>query len=424
MRRWVAVARTPCSRRLRAVTGVALIVIFSASGIPAIAQGLSSPLPMRRSAPVPAPPARLATWISAVAAHQPGMLDDAVRAIAPWTMEELDSVLRALVLVRHRLQRGHTGSFEDFLVLPLADPRTGGLNRLLKRAALLHADIAMAKLEVDPHPGDRRNPQIVRFVDGRRRVRLSYVHWAFGRRLLDAIEPSPRDDPDVRLWYLAAGAFMVSDSTLGDQHVTHALEILPRDADNLFYTACLHEAASAPAVQRMARQAGAASIADARTEQEAAAALFRRALDRNPGHSEARIRLAALLTRMGRHEAAARELHRALAGDPDPLAAHYGELLLGNVLQALRRPADAREAYLRAAALQPHAQAPWLAISQLAARLGDREGAVVALAEVRLRGDAAETRLEPWAGYYEAGGRDLTARLRDLRAAVAGGQSR
>jgi hypothetical protein len=111
-----------------------------------------------------------------------------------------------------------------------------------------------------------------------------------------------------------------------------------------------------------------------------------------------------------------------LSQKPEAMVAHYGELFLGDVLQALRKPADAREAYERAAALQPHAQAPWLALSHLARRLGNRAEARRALDEFRLRPNDAGQGLDPWSVYFEAGGRDVVARVTEWRNSLPTGE--
>jgi tetratricopeptide (TPR) repeat protein len=122
--------------------------------------------------------------------------------------------------------------------------------------------------------------------------------------------------------------------------------------------------------------------------------LFRRALERDAGLVEARLRLAHVLGDRGRHEEAREQLLQATRNPLPRLLDYYGSLLLGREEQALGNAGAARRAFERAAALFPSAQSPRIALSHVALMRGDRQSAVGALAPV---GGATPTVDEdPW----------------------------
>ena len=96
-----------------------------------------------------------------------------------------------------------------------------GDNDILRRAALLHADVAMlapsaaAELASAQPVRTTIGPQSVRVTtsDGiDRNVQLVGVNWDIGRKLLDAVRtprermPHPERDPKVHDWYRATSA--------------------------------------------------------------------------------------------------------------------------------------------------------------------------------------------------------------------------
>jgi tetratricopeptide (TPR) repeat protein len=101
---------------------------------------------------------------------------------------------------------------------------------------------------------------------------------------------------------------------------------------------------------------------------EAAAELYLKVLEADPGHVDALHLLGVAEAQAGRPEAAVALIGRALAISPDFALAHVN---LGNALRALGRDADAAAAYERAVALdpgQPGARrrlgATWLALAR------------------------------------------------------------
>ena len=136
-------------------------------------------------------------------------------------------------------------------------------NYILRRAALLHADVAMlapsAAAEPVSHLAVRTiAPQSVRVTtsDGiDRDVQLVGVNWDIGRTLLDAVRtpgepvPHPERDRMVHDWYRATSAWMILTENHDTKHLDRAREIFPNDQDILFLSGCQHEAYARPLIQ-------------------------------------------------------------------------------------------------------------------------------------------------------------------------------
>jgi tetratricopeptide (TPR) repeat protein len=162
-------------------------------------------------------------------------------------------------------------------------------------------------------------------------------------------------------------------------------------------------------------------VPDEQAELNEAERLFRRVLQIDPAHVEARLHLGRVLGRMGRHELAARELREVARATVNPLTLYFARLFLGAEALALGDADEARDAYQGAAALYPHAQSPRLALSALAARAGDHVEAL------RLMGPALDPTItpgnpDPWWLYQTTQGRFTDLLLADLHAVVNASQ--
>jgi hypothetical protein len=182
-------------------------------------------------------------------------------------------------------------------------------NYLLRRAALLHADVAMLALSAAPEPASARAPvrtmapQSLRVTtsDGiDRDVQLVGVNWDIGRKLLDAVRmpdeplPHPERDRVVHDWYRATSAWMILTENHDTKHLDRARQIFPDDRDILFLSGCQHEAYARPLIQSAVRTAVlptgfAIDVDSAGLEFHRAESFFRRALSRDAAHAEARL---------------------------------------------------------------------------------------------------------------------------------------
>jgi tetratricopeptide (TPR) repeat protein len=226
----------------------------------------------------------------------------------------------------------------------------------------------------------------------------------------------------VRGWYQATLAYQQGKEQLDPGHTDRALALFPKDADILFFAACLHETFAAPAAHDALRVMTVPSglrleLGSAEGELRLAERMFREALNERPDLVEARIRFGRVLGANGRHEDAARELRRAASEAADPLLLYYANLFAGAEEATLNRIDSARAAYQRASALFPQAQSPYLALSLLARRANDREAARQTIERV-LAPPELDERDDPWWRYHTVQGRTVDERLDALRRLV------
>jgi tetratricopeptide (TPR) repeat protein len=248
--------------------------------------------------------------------------------------------------------------------------------------------------------------------------------WEMGRRLLDKVKPKssrklgsdPGADETVRRWYLAGNAYMQATEQIDPWHGDRSVELFPRDPEILFFAACGREWLSGPQAQNTLLSTNLSRdlfplIGTEEEELRKAERLFRDSLERDPTRTEARIRLGRILGRRGRHQDAIVELRRATIETKNRLLQYYGSMFLGAEASALGLTDEARQAYTRAAELYPLAQSPPLAMSTLAAGLGDRAAALSTIQPVLTR-DEPQLSDDPWWSYY-------TSQTRDLEGVVA-----
>jgi tetratricopeptide (TPR) repeat protein len=389
---------------------------------------------------------RLQSWATAVRDHEPGKFDTSASSINDWAPVELREVVseakeiaQFLETASERLQKLARSSavipfdlavtiWEDQALLGLTDDEVaqGNANRILKRGALLHADIALLappdnRHVVTPSPltfGD----MVYLYADGvLQGIEYSGVHWTIARALLDEVKPNPSQDETVRLWYRATGACLQTQHTFvyAEPLLADGRRIFPADADILLYSGSLHENYATPQVQASTgpseRAIVVAGVRSAREELRQAQRFFRQAVEHNPRLTEARIRLGRVLELSGQAQEAAAELRRASAEADNGLLHYYAELFLGQAEQALGHRDAAREAFEHAARLYPRAQSPSLALSQLARRYDDRGGALGALQLVLTLPGDERSREDPWWYYHGTHVPDASTLLRELR---------
>jgi hypothetical protein len=426
--------RPPAEALLRRAIVVALVALVAAGG-PAFGAG-----------PDQGPSQWLLTllaWLAAVHTHQPGKPDAAIGTVATTPLAELEAVLSDVVAIRDRLTgasqnpiayRGHrftAGELRQLMAIREGEPVADGMNRLLRRAAVYHADVALVGSS-EWSAAERPGRSMTLIGDGQqKRTLASTVHWQFGRDLIDRLTPSPSRDPVARAWYLATGAALQSQRMVSeaDDHLSRARQIFPDDAQLLFRGACAVETLTAPTLQAalgpdkfLQRSPGASRLVatrpSVRSLLDRAEQLFRRALAHDPTLTEARVRLARLTAAKGRHSEAIDLLQRALAASPPDDVRFVALMLLGDEQIAVALRAEARAHYEEAADLFPTAQSPLLALGLLARERGDRPAAVDALDRLSRLPPEPEKRVDPSWGYYVMQGRDAGRLMQQLHALV------
>jgi hypothetical protein len=298
----------------------------------------------------------------------------------------------------------------------------GDDNLALRRAAVLHADIAMlhnpvgAAVSTPTLPiGPRRTR--LELVDGRATgMTLSGIHWEIAEAALRFIQPpgakrpAPGGDAMVRDWYRATGAWLQAHEQHDSQHMAEAVRLFADDPVLLFLSGCQHEAYASPVIQialdAVPRDVRAPRAGSAEWRQ--AESLFRQALKAAPDMAEARLHLGRVLTELGRPADGAAELRTALAALDEPVQKYYAALFLGAAEEHAGNFAAARDAFRQARDLVPAAQTPLLALSQLARRRDDAAAAREAMAALFAL-PAPDDTADPWWTYQTTQGRDAVS---------------
>ena len=384
-------------------------------------------------------------WLEAVERHIPGDVDAAARTTGSWSGDDLDMLIvdvNALVQLvvpsggplLPRTVRGYTANELGELQAIAKQERKRGVNRLMKRGALLHTDVAL----LVPATGGRPfralrsapllppRPQSVLISDAQLEgIRDASIHLDVARLLLDGVGPVPGRDEAVRAWYRAIAMLLEHHHYYSDAvpHLEHARKIFPDDAALQMDSGCVYEALAAPAIQSFVQNAvlptgTTVRVDSARTNWQRAERFFRRSVELDGTSAEGRLRLGRVTGLLGRHEDAAAHLERAAALAGDAQTRYYADLFLGAEQQALGRFDLARARLERAADLYPQAQSPHLALSQLARRQGDRTAALRAIQKLLDLGPAQYGRDDPWWSYHDGPMGDHDERLAAARAAL------
>lgn len=389
-------------------------------------------------------------WIHAVELHVPGRADPPLRWVHALTPETRRSLNEGLAIFFHTLAgKGLVTSTPEssrLAELGRDTAKNPGANMFLKRAAVLHADAAMASsiVTVAPTAGQAPSPTgLVRANDGEYAgVVVADWNWPFARSLLERLHPSPADDPFVALWYHATAAALLRPGHYGEAnpHLQRAAALVPEAPWVAFDRACYSEGLTLPRAREAlddprTRQAlGERTIApnpgkrgpDVVTvpaerpnklkDEAEAERLFRRVIALDASIVEARVRLGRLLDSRGRHADALGELTAALARPSDSVTAFYAHLFASRAARALGQ-GEVASAHVRdALALFPDAQSALLAQSHLALARGDAGGALLPMRH--LAALDPDTRTDPWWQYPMGAGRNADALLAEMWAAV------
>jgi tetratricopeptide (TPR) repeat protein len=321
------------------------------------------------------------------------------------------------------------GELRQLAALVRASNDRGDRNYIVRRGALLHADVpVLAPLAMAAAPESRTSIGPNRFrmeISDGREVDLSQsaVHWEIARMLLDLVvprgsdRPAPGGDAMVRAWYCATVAWMQLREDHDKLHLDHARELFPADPTLLMLSGFQRETFAGLPVQTAVQSAVLPTgvtldVGSERAELREAESFFQRALELSPDHAEGRMHHGRVLALLGRHAEAVVELRRAAPALSDPDLEYFARLFLGAEEETIGNRDAARTAYERAASLAPMAQSPLLALSQLARRSGDRPGALRAIDRLfALSGAERSQNDDPWWWYYVSQARDADDRL-------------
>jgi tetratricopeptide (TPR) repeat protein len=417
---------------------------------------------------------RLEQWLDATAAHRPGSLDDSVRTVRSWNQQELQLVWVDLLAIVSLIRQPDVTLFyvsepvragqNTRQISPVAtnrsqqvlytvgelrrlkalakqvsgDGKPGPENDILKRGAMLHADIEILVGRSEaPASNARPGPAgATLFMDDGRQLGLTNTvsHWNMGRRLLDSVRPpdsktgfktrpDPGADETVRRWYLGGCAYMLRTRFIELDQFSRALELFPNDTDVLFFVASVHEYFAGVRTQSVMRTMKGPrdvkfDILEEGPELRLAEQSYKRALEKNPKLIEARIRLGRVLGLRGRHEEAIEQLRQGRTAE-EPVLQFYAHLFLGGEFEALGNRADARQSYERAAALAPTAQSPLLGLSRLAEQAGDKAVAREFVARMLKLPPNEPERGDPWWVYEIVQARAVDALLADVRQRIS-----
>ena len=378
---------------------------------------------------------RLSSYLEAVSEHKPGTLDMPARLtgfMGEGDLYEARTDFFALVAICKRelgrsvrpapvVYRDTMIPFPDLRgLLRLTDDEAanGNANRVLQRAAVLHADIAMLVIPQLPGRAGCSARSTLLAMDGTAvGTGCISIHWTHGRLLLDAVRPDPGKDQAVRLWYLATITYLlqIGDYANGDLQIARARLLFPDDPGILFEHGYYHEGFASPYVQAAAFESG-ADKRGAKVHLDEAEDLYRRAIKENPEFVEARVHRGYVLGLLGRHKDSAEELRLAVAGAAGPQLRYYAELFLGHAEESLGNRAAARGHYTQASALYPQAQSPLLALALLARQGGDRVGAQGAMLKVLALPRSRPGESDPWWLYYRWQNEPFEGRFAELHA--------
>ena len=370
----------------------------------------------------------------------PGEDDQALASIAAWPREDLQLArpwIRVLALIATDRWDGRLKAKDVHRLEAMALQARGATdgNDFVKRAALLHSDIAMAggadraPVAAPMPPSPSRFPaaggrMMVRGPDGVfDGLELGSIHWDYARDLLDAVGPSPSTDETVAIWYRTIAGYFAAGYSFGEAqpHLARGRELLPDDAGLLYADGCRQETLGSPRIQEFVRTTVLPNrltflgVTTATAQLRKADDLLRRALEQDRGLTEARLHRARVLYGQGRHANALQELETVRTETTDAEILFLAHLFTGDAELALDHEGAARSAYERAVQLRPRAQSARLALSHLSRSRGDRAAATaVLMPSVTLPPENRDDD-DPWWQYSSCGGRHLES-LERLRA--------
>ena len=365
-------------------------------------------------------------WLNLARQHEPGRIDAALKQEREIPLErhfalivDLEALLEFVrnpdleyLRKARRADRGYSLTEQAFLKKLAAIERVAGTTgKLLKRIALLESDAVMLtggqKFILVP-PGSRIPKDMMLSADG---IGLDAVvappNWKIARSAIDAISADPEARRWIHRWYTATTAYLFYDHVLAviPDHVAGWQGVLPDDGEAWFHEGCMFEAFAGSRLQHAMldgrRKGLEVKVENAYSNLRQARRRFELAVERDPRHVEARLRLARVKSALGETKAAVSELSAVipdLGSDRELL--YLGQLFLGAAQEMSGDYAGARTAYAEAWSLYPRALSP--RISRLGLDPPSAAGEDVLadlLRQERIRSD------DPWLDYHLGPGR-------------------
>ena len=378
-------------------------------------------------------------WLDLARRHVPGRLDDGIVQQREIPLErhfslgvDLDALLefvRDPDLSSLKKGRRSYSQTEQTLLKRIAkiERAAGTTDSLLRKIALLESDSVMLtggkKFVVVPL-FSRIPKDMILSTDG---IGLDTVvappNWRIARAAIDAMSAEPVERRWIHDWYSATTAYLFYDHVLAviPVHVAGWQRVLPVDPEAWFHEGCLFEVFAGSRIQH--------AIADARRKRHdvdledrdsnlgQARRRFELALQRNPRHVEARVRLARVKSVQGEARAAVVELNEVLPElGSDRELLYFSQLFLGAAYESAGDRAEARTAYAEALNLFPRALSPRISRFGLDSPSDGSSGDALAdlLRQERMRAD------DPWFSYHLGPGRFAASLAASLWAASGG----
>ena len=299
----------------------------------------------------------------------------------------------------------------------------GTTDSLLRMVALLESDSVMltgGERYVVVPPLSEFPRDMVLSMDG---VGVEAVtvppNWQLARQAIGAMS----DDRDTvawgRLWYQATTAFLFADLLLAPlpKHLEQRRLEFAEDAGAWFDEGCYFEYLAGDRFQHAMESGPRNGLRIVRHDRKEALSearrMFEEAIERDPRHPEARVRLARVKLIQRDARSAVRELTAVLPDlGGDSVLRYLAYLFLGAAQESASDPATAMTAYGEAVKLYPRAQSPRVALARIELPSSRSDADPL---ETLLRGERRASE-DPWLAYHTGPAR----RSRDLMAELWG----
>ena len=330
----------------------------------------------------------LLDWLDLARRHAPGKVDASVtqeRRIDVKRHFALAHDLEALIqFIRYpnRIRLNMSGrvySVDEQLVLKrlaFSERAAGTTDSLLRMVALLESDSVMltgGERYVVVPPGSGLSNDMILSMDGVGREAVAVPpNWEIARLAIDAMSEDPGTVAWGRLWYQATTAFLFADlmPAVLPKHLAQRRLKFPQDPGAWFDEGCHFEFLAGDRFQQAMESGRRQGLVVAPHDREDALGqarrMFEEALERDPRHSEARVRLARVKLVKGDARSAVKELAPMLPDlNADPVLRYLALLLLGAAQESVGDEAAAMTAYREALTLYPRALSPLVALARI-----------------------------------------------------------